>query len=165
MAAAMNENSTDALKVIEDFQALIRERAAHIARVAEIDGLLAKVGQQIGGAAQPLNALPRLQSDDGRTAGTMSEAIRNLLYTADHGYTTKELREKLEEEPRFAAMLARNMNTYYNQISRLKHRGDIVVAEDGLLYHPARAPVAEGETDPTGQRLPRDNVSNLFERR
>jgi hypothetical protein len=92
---------------------------------------------------------------------TMGGHMIGVLEKANRGFTRRELRAEIEKEPRYGAQIAKNMNVYYNLINRYLTKGRIVDV-GGFIYHPDRAPLPEGEEDPTGQHLPNDNVSNLF---
>jgi hypothetical protein len=82
---------------------------------------------------------------------------------ADKGYSRLELRELIHAEPRFRDQMERNVNAFYNNVIRYL-RGGKIVEIDGLLYHPDRAPLPEGEPDPSGEHLPA-NVSLFPDRR
>lgn len=159
----MTQNLSPVTPVVDQLEALQRERAEHVARIEEIDTRVAKVAELLGIDLGPLltaKMLPRLKREDKRTLGTLGEAMLNALLSADRGYSRTELKAEVRKNPKFAAQLNRNANAFYNNVVRYIRTGKIVEME-GLLYHPDRAPLPEGEEDPTGQHLPA-NVSPLF---
>jgi hypothetical protein len=157
-------NLPSVLQMISDqLNALQSERAGLIERIAQIDEKLEKAAAQLGlepnviAAAQP--SLDRLPRQDSRSVGTMPGEIVNILYAADKGYTRTELKDALRAT-RFAQQIENNQNGFYNAVIRYLKLKKIVEV-DGFLYHPSRAPLPEGQEDPTGTHLPA-NVSNLF---
>lgn len=156
-------------KLIEDrVAALSRERAQLLARVEEIDRQLASVAESLGAEpSQFQRLLPPEPSHhagfvrgDGRVEGTMPHYVLEILFAADRGYSRTDLRRELDKHPVFGARLRHNVNSFYNTIKRYIDQGKIIQI-DKLLYHPDRAPLPDGEEDPTGQHLP-SNVSSLF---
>ena len=91
----------------------------------------------------------------------MSSAIIDILYRADKGFSRTALRDELMATERFRDQINKNVNSYYNNVSRYKKQGKIVEI-NSLLYHPDRAPLPDGDPDPLGLHLPADNVSSLF---
>ncbi|MEA3049182.1 MAG: hypothetical protein QOG84_1018 [Sphingomonadales bacterium] len=163
----MQENPSPVAQVLAEMEALQSERATHVARIVEIDRKAAKIAELLGVslASSPAStpSIPRLQREDRRSAGTMSQAMLEILLKAEKGYTRLELKEEIRKTPKFAEQLDRNVNAYYNNVLRYI-RGGKIVEVDGLMYHPDRAPLPEGEEDPSGRHLP-PNVSPLFAER
>lgn len=158
-------NTDSPLKLImERFEEMVAERDAHLQEAARINEKLLSIAVQLG-IDDPTSVIGekvvpnRLPKEDKRSEGTMSAAMLELLYAADRGYNRRELRELVEETPKFKEQLDRNTNSFYNNVSRFLKAGKIVEI-DGLLYHVDRAPLPEGEDDPSGQHL--SNVATLF---
>lgn len=84
----------------------------------------------------------------------MAERMRQMLLTADRGYTRADLRAELSKEPKFAEQISRNANSFYNNVIRNLKAGKMVEV-DGHLYDPARAPADEPDQEGTtaGLRL------------
>lgn len=148
--------------VSSQFESLLCEREEHLRKAAEVEQRLRLIGEQLG-IELPFDSKPsptRLVSEDKRSTGTMSARMLSILLEANRGYSRVELRDELAMEPKFYEQLTRNLNSYYNNITRYLRSGKVVEV-NGLLYHPNRAPLPEGEVDPTGQHLPA-NVTTLF---
>jgi len=137
-----------AIQLIADkVTSLVQERDEYLAKAAAIDTKLVGVAQQLGMAPEDLSSiagpppLPRLAPEDKRGAGTMSAAMLEILYSAEKGYARTELRHAIAaQNERFAEQLRNNINSFYNNVVRYLKSGKIVEV-DGLLYHPARAPL------------------------
>lgn len=143
---------------------LTAERETHVARVAEIDSQMTKAAKQLGIDLNEVEVvsgtrLPRLQKAHAPDPLTMGGSLVQILLEADKGYSRTEARAELVKIAKFKAQLDNNMNAFYNTVSRYVKKGAIVDI-DGLLYHPDRAPLPEGEEDPSGQHL--SNVATLF---
>jgi hypothetical protein len=170
--AAMPIDTTQlAARLNEQIASLYREREGHRAAMADIDTKIARALQLLGldaaeiteaGGGTVAQRLPL--SDFARSyplnPNTMGAAMLDALFKADHGFSRIEMRQLLEGDPRFAMQIKNNVNSYYNTVNRYLKNGRIV-DRGGLLYHPDRAPLPEGQDDPTGQHLP-SNVSSLF---
>lgn len=130
----------------------------------EIDRKLKKAAQALG-VDLPIGDTtgavgPRLPPPAGGTPETIGSAMLNILLKADRGLSRSEVRDELVKFPKFNEQISRNANAYYNTVGRYLKRGWLVEAEKHL-YHPERAPLPEGATDPTGQHLS-SNVAPLF---
>lgn len=143
---------------------LIDERHSHEQRIEEIDEALAKAARQLGvpvsDISEPGPSLPRLRKEARPQDMSMGQGMLAILLAADHGYSRSEMRNELVKTPKFAEQIGHNVNMFYNTVARYLKK-DKIVDIDGLLYHPQRAPLPEGEEDPSGQHLPA-NVSSLF---
>lgn len=131
--------------------------------ISEINRKIANIARQLGidPPEQPISTLPRLAPPplDQRHIGTLPEAMMQVLRDADRGYTRPELKKILRESPS-GESVRKNENTFYNAVKRYLAAGKVVEI-DGYIYHPDRAPLANGESDPQGTHLP-TNVT-LFE--
>ena len=137
---------------------LTREREQALSRIKEIDDALSKVAKQLGLNLNQVEAsvpqLPRLPKPPASPdTSTMGGAIVQLMLAAEKGLSRSELRAEVCKIPKFNAQIENNMNSFYNTVSRYLKKGRITEVE-GLLFHPDRAPLPEGEEDPTGQHLP-----------
>lgn len=140
--------------------ALTEERERLVARVTEIDTALAKAAKQLGLDPSIAEGVSRLAKPAAPPdTSTMGGALVQFLLNADKGISRHEARAELGNNAKFKAQMDNNMNAFYNTVSRYVKKG-AVVDIDGLLYHPERAPLPEGEEDPTGQHL--SNVATLF---
>lgn len=148
----------------ERLKALMAKRAEHYAQIREIDEQLGGIARQLGlDPAELLSAtpeLPRLAKVDKRTEGTIPARVMEYLLKADQAHTRKSLKHLMLADPDFGSSIRHNENTFYNAVARYIRQGKIVEI-DGALYHPDRAPLPDGEDDPTGKHLP-SNVSSLF---
>ena len=164
------DSSQLASRLNEQIAALYRERDGHVAAISDIDGKIAKALQLLGldpsevtpgtGSAMPRLPISEFARSYPLQPDTMGSVMLDILLNADHGYSRPEMRRELEKHPKFAKQIANNINSYYNTVNRYRKTGRVVLINN-LLYHPDRAPLPEGETDPTGQHLP-SNVSTLF---
>ena len=66
----------------------------------------------------------------------MSEFVRLLVAQRPEGLSRSQLREAIEANPRFAAMLGRNPGSFVQMIARLRERGDIAEAQDRIYPTP-----------------------------
>lgn len=165
------ESSQIAARMSEKITDLLQQRGRHLAAVADINSQLHTAYRALGldpaeiGVPNKGGRLPSISSADRYPLqpNTMGSYMIEILQKADKGYGRRELRGEIEKEPRYGAQLRKNVNVYYNLINRyLKNRR--IVDVGGLIYHPDRAPLAAGESDPTGSHLPA-NVSLFPDRR
>ena len=162
----MDKNQPTLLDVLTQHLAdLTSERATLIQRVKEIDDALSKAARQLGVDLSEVGAeaapeLPRLARGTKPAESTMGSVMVAVLLNADRGLTRADLRAELMKTPKLAERISHNMNSYYNTVARYLKR-EWILDLDGLLYHPSRAPLADGEDDPSGQHLA-PNVRNLF---
>lgn len=147
--------------IASELTALQGKRDALVSEVSEIDGKIAAIAAQLGLKASAPTPLARLAPRvvDKRHVGTVPEAMMQVLLDADRGYTRAELKQELRKGP-MGDSIRKNENTYYNAVKRYLDN-DKIVERGGYLYHPDRAPLPDGEADPSGRHLP-SNVSNLF---
>lgn len=149
--------------ITEQLSSLFSKRDELLRDVAAIDAKIEGIANQLGVELPAAPAdLPRLHHRprvDKRYAGSLPEAIVDTLLSATRGYTRAELKAVLRDTPA-GETIKKNENTYYNAVKRYIG-ADKIVEIDGLLYHPDRAPLPEGQDDPTGKHLP-SNVASLF---
>lgn len=144
--------------VVEQLSALNKEREELLSRVQQIDEKVARLARSLGvepgQMASPTSHARRLARPDARSEGSMAERMRQMLLTADRGYTRADLRAELSKEPKFAEQISRNANSFYNNVIRNLKAGKMVEV-DGHLYDPARAPADEPDQEGTtaGLRL------------
>jgi len=129
--------------VIDKFNALVKERAWCAARIGEIDALLAGLGDSLEGRSQAPRS-PAPAKPDGRSTGTLTEHMIEVLRSAENGLTRMELRAEIEKNDKFRQMVGRSPNAYYNNIIRLR-AAERVIERRGRLYHPDRAPPSDEE--------------------
>jgi len=146
--------------VTRQFDAWREERAEHQRQIDEIDCKVADAARSLGidPAVIQASTPSRLPPRDGRTEGSMTEFLRECFAKADKGITRMELKSIVRSDPRFTEKM-KNENVYYNLVSRLIKREE-VIDQGGVLYAKARAPLADGEVDDTGQHL--QGVVSLF---
>jgi hypothetical protein len=127
------------------------QRADLQRQIDEIDAKLAGAAKALGikpqESAIDVGALPRLPKRDGSPGkdGTMAQFIREFLASADRGHTRAELKAAVRDaDSRFAEMITRNENGFYNAVKRLI-KGGGAVDIDGVLYDARRAPEGGGE--------------------
>jgi hypothetical protein len=150
--------------IMQELNALQERRASLVTEVQDIDTKLAGIAKLVGlqnEAVVPPNlnrlALPGVV--DKRHVGSLPERMMQLLLEADRPHTRASLKALLKEDSKVGETVKRNENTFYNAVARYV-RNNKVVEVDGFLYHPDRAPLPEGQEDPTGQHLPA-NVSPI----
>lgn len=150
--------------ISNELAALQAKRDALAGEISEINRKIANIARQLGiePPEQPMSTLSRLAPPppvDQRHIGSVPEAMMQVLREADRGYTRPELKKILRDGPA-GESVRKNENTYYNAVKRYLTAGKIVEI-GGYIYHPDRAPLENGESDPRGTHLPA-NVT-LFE--
>jgi len=73
----------------------------------------------------------------------MTAFVRELLGSAENGYTRAEIRERLMAVPAFAARLNANPSGLYGIFSRLRDRDELLFIED-RYYAACHAPPGKG---------------------
>ena len=125
------------------------QRAQLQEKIDEIDKKLIGAAKALGievpeGRAVGLDPLPLRRMVDARKEGTMAQFIRDFLANADRGYTRAELKKAVREaDPKFADILNRNENSFYNTVLRFINKEGSVKDIGGVLYHALRAPTPE----------------------
>ncbi|SFK43912.1 hypothetical protein SAMN03159338_4243 [Sphingomonas sp. NFR04] len=77
----------------------------------------------------------------------MAAKMLEILMAADHGYSRSEMKDALSAaSPLFRSQIEKNVNTFYNNVSRYLKAGKIVDVE-GYLYHALRAPSDDTSED------------------
>lgn len=152
--------------VQRQFELLLEERAVHYAAIEQIDGKLKDAAKGLGinveeFVSTPIDQPRLLPRTDKRSAGSMTAFTREFFRNTDKGVTRLELRNIIAaHDEKWAAMFRQNPNGFYNMVKRAIDRQEIVDI-GGVLYPFARAPLPEGEEDPTGQHI-ESNVATLF---
>jgi len=82
----------------------------------------------------PPPARVRMRPMDSRTS-TWVEVVKHLTYAAPLGLTYAELRERVQADPVLAQRFAESEKGYYNALTRLATRHEII-KEDGRVFSP-----------------------------
>lgn len=139
------------------------KREALQTQIDEIDRKIANAAKSVG--LDPaefegqINLAPLpIRPVDGRTEGTMTQAILDRLQASDKGLTRIELRNLVAAtSEEFGRRIKHNPNPFYNAVKRLLDREHIVDLA-GVLYDARRAP----KVDQGGNGLPfPPNVTQL----
>lgn len=126
---------------------LLDKRSGLQKEIDEIDARLTEVGKTLGLDIDEIIAtasqrLPKRSAE--RREGTMTQCIRDILSNAQQGVTRPELKELVRtSDEKFADMLRRNENGFYNAVKRGIDRQEIREI-DGVLYDFNRAPEEDG---------------------
>ena len=69
---------------------------------------------------------------DTRSAGTMSQFLREMFAKTDLGFTRGELRALLRAQPGFSAKIESSKRAHHNAVDNMLFRGDIEKREEKL---------------------------------
>lgn len=159
----MDQNLSDVIAAIQQqLTSLHEKRSEHLATIHEIDGKIAGIAKQLGLPSDQVASpnLTRLSAPvDRRISGSLPDRMLEILRDADVPHTRVSMKAALLNDPKHGDTIRKNVNTFYNAVKRYLDKGKIV-EQGGYLYHPDRAPLPEGQDDPTGQHLPA-NVSPI----
>lgn len=163
------DTSQISARMSEKIEALLVQRREFMTAVSDIDAQLNTAFRALGldptefGVAVGSRLPPPQFNQPNQyplNPNTMGAHMLDILLNAQKGYGRLELRHEIAKDPRYGAQIEKSMNGYYNLINRYLQKGRIVEVENNL-YHPDRAPLSDGEDDPTGKHL-QSNVSTLF---